>query len=85
VVVPFFGDQFFWGWWVSRIGVGPVPIPRKELTAKSLAGAILAAVSDETMKQKANVLGVEIRSEDGISRAVDIIEQRYLGKPLKRS
>lgn len=85
VVVPFFGDQFFWGWWVSRIGVGPVPIPRKELTTKSLAGAILAAVSDETMKQKANALGGEIRSEDGISRAVDIIEQRYLGKPLKRS
>ena len=30
VVVPFFGDQPFWGQRVADLGVGPAPIPRQE-------------------------------------------------------
>src|SRR5207248_7957003 len=37
VVVPFFGDQPFWGDRVWRLGVGARPIQRKALTADRLA------------------------------------------------
>lgn len=50
VVVPSFGDQFFWGQRVQELGVGPKPIPRNKLTTAKLAGAIQQAVSDEAIK-----------------------------------
>jgi sterol 3beta-glucosyltransferase len=75
IVVPFFGDQFYWGWWVSDLGVGPEPIPRKKLTAERLAEAIHAAVSDGAMQQRAAALGQKIGAEDGVGRAVEIVER----------
>lgn len=78
VVVPFFADQFFWGWQVSRIGAGPQSIPRKELSAERLAGAIQAALGDEKIKLRAQVLGERIRAENGVAQAVQDIEQLIL-------
>jgi sterol 3beta-glucosyltransferase len=74
VVVPLFGDQFFWGWRVQELGAGPKPIPRNELTAARLAGAIRQAVGDEVMKRKAAELGRQIRAEDGVGSAVRLID-----------
>jgi len=73
VVIPFFGDQPFWGRRVAALGVGPEPIPRRKLTAERLAQAIQQAVTDPMMRQQAADLGVKIRAEDGIARAVDVI------------
>ncbi|GAB4447658.1 MAG: glycosyltransferase [Anaerolineae bacterium] len=80
VVIPFVFDQPFWGARLKALGMGPEPIPRKKLTADRLAGAITAAVTDTQMRQRARVCGEAIRAEDGVSRAVAII-QRYLGAP----
>jgi hypothetical protein len=41
VVVPFFGDQFFWGAMARKAGAGAKPIPAKQLTVKLLAAAII--------------------------------------------
>lgn len=78
VIVPFFGDQTFWGWRVHQLGVGPKWIPRKRLTAERLAGAISQAVADPAMKRRAAELGSTIRAEDGISTAVALVE-RFAG------
>jgi len=64
VVVPFFGDQPFWGAMVARAGAGPKPIPFKELTADNLAKAILTALEPETL-ERAKELGERIREEKG--------------------
>lgn len=64
VVVPFFGDQPFWGAMVAKAGAGPQPIPNKQLTADKLAGAILEALKP-TALQKAQDLGAKISSENG--------------------
>ncbi|MEW6403521.1 MAG: glycosyltransferase [Chloroflexota bacterium] len=74
VVIPLFGDQFFWGWWVEDLGVGPKPVPRNRLTTARLAGAIQQAVGNETIKLKAERLGRQIRAEDGVGNAVRLIE-----------
>jgi UDP:flavonoid glycosyltransferase YjiC (YdhE family) len=64
IVVPFFGDQPFWGAMISRAGAGPDPIPFEKLTAENLAAAIKKALLPET-QEKATLLGTKIREEKG--------------------
>ncbi|QSZ29661.1 hypothetical protein DSL72_004177 [Monilinia vaccinii-corymbosi] len=64
VVVPFFGDQPFWGAMTARAGAGPLPIPYKQLTAGKLAAAISDALKPETLA-KAQELGAKIKEEKG--------------------
>jgi hypothetical protein len=64
VIVPFFGDQPFWGAMVARAGAGPTPTPYKQLTADGLANAILDAIKPETL-QRAKELGERIEAEKG--------------------
>ena len=64
VIVPFFGDQPFWGAMIARAGAGPPPVPYKELTADRLANAILHALKPETL-ERAGELGQRIREEKG--------------------
>ena len=64
VVVPFFGDQPFWGAMVAKAGAGPSPIPSKQLTSANLAAAILDALKPTTLS-RAQQLGASIASETG--------------------
>ena len=75
VIIPFGIDQPFWGKRVADLGVGPSPIPRKQLTAQRLAAAIRTATSDEAMIARARALGEQIRAEDGVARAVEILHR----------
>lgn len=74
VIIPFFGDQPFWGRRVQELGVGPAPIPRAQLTADRLAQAIEAVTSDQTLRKRAAEIGAAIRAEDGVGRAVALIQ-----------
>ncbi|KAJ5303951.1 uncharacterized protein N7443_003611 [Penicillium atrosanguineum] len=69
IVVPFFGDQPFWGEMIAKIGAGPKPIPFKKLTAPDLAAAIGAALEPD-IKQRAKELGEQIRKESGVDAGV---------------
>jgi len=75
VLVPHMSDQPFWAERVQELGVGPRPIPRRQLTAVRLAAAITSAVTDTDMGARAAALGERIRAEDGIGQAVGIIER----------
>jgi sterol 3beta-glucosyltransferase len=79
-VVPFFGDQPFWGERVHDLGVGTAPIPRKQLTVEALAKAIQESVGDSRMRDKAAELGAKIRAEDGIGNAAHHIAQIFPSK-----
>jgi UDP:flavonoid glycosyltransferase YjiC (YdhE family) len=79
VIVPFFGDQPFWGQRVAALGAGPEPIPRRKLTAERLAQAIQQAVADQTVRQRAADLGSQIQAEDGIACAVEVVQQIETG------
>jgi sterol 3beta-glucosyltransferase len=74
IVVPFFGDQPYWGQRIAELGVGPAPVPRRKLTVGRLAQAIEQATKDCTMQRRAADLGACIQAEDGIARAVCVIE-----------
>jgi UDP:flavonoid glycosyltransferase YjiC (YdhE family) len=78
LVVPFFGDQPFWGRRVLELGVGPAPIPHRKLTVARLAQSIRQMVTDQAMRERAARLGAIIRAEDGVARAVGIVQQMDL-------
>jgi UDP:flavonoid glycosyltransferase YjiC (YdhE family) len=75
VIIPFFGDQPFWGQRVAELGVGAKPIPRKGLTAERLANAIHEVITNENIRQRAAKLGKQIQAENGIESAVEIFNE----------
>ncbi len=75
VVIPFFGDQSFWGQRIAELGVGPNPIPRRKLSIERLANSIQEVITNEDMRRRADKLGKQIQSEDGIASSIEIIYQ----------
>ena len=79
VIIPYILDQPFWGARIKKLGIGPEPIPHKQLNPDRLANAIRIAVSDPAMQQRAKSYGKAIRAENGIRNAVNLV-QSYLGE-----
>ena len=75
VTVPFFGEQRFWGRRLRELGVAPAPIPRERLCARRLANAIDRAATEPRTRARAAALGERVRGEDGVARAVELIER----------
>ena len=75
VTVPFDGDKPFWARRVHALGVGPPPIPWKQLTAARLSAAIGVAVGDVAVQRRAAGLGEQLRAENGVGRAVEIVHR----------
>ena len=73
VVIPFTADQPFWGNRVYAIGAGPKPILVKNISSQNLVQAIARAESSAVC-ERAQVVGQRIRSEEGVSNAVRLIE-----------
>jgi sterol 3beta-glucosyltransferase len=76
VICPFFGDQPYWGERMRVLGAGPAPLPQRKLNADDLAKAITEATMNTAMRDKAEALGAAIRAEDGVCKAVEIIQAR---------
>ncbi|KAI0117994.1 glycosyltransferase family 1 protein [Hypoxylon sp. NC0597] len=69
-IIPFFGDQPFWGAMVASAGAGPQPIPQKLLTSENLAEAINFCLTREALAA-AEALSDKMRNERGVNSAVD--------------
>ncbi|KAE8397505.1 hypothetical protein BDV37DRAFT_289365 [Aspergillus pseudonomiae] len=69
VIVPFFGDQPFWGSIVARAGAEPPPVPFKQLTAEDLPAAINKALEPST-RHAASEIRDRMASETGTENAV---------------
>lgn len=68
-IVPFFGDQPFWGDRVHARGVGPLPIPVDEFSLPKLVDAIKFML-DPKVKDRALQLAKAMENEDGVTGAV---------------
>ncbi|CAL5867229.1 uncharacterized protein PFLUO_LOCUS1444 [Penicillium psychrofluorescens] len=78
IIIPFFGDQQFWGSIVAKAGAGPMPIPHKQLTADKLSEAIEMALKPSTQK-KAQTIGDNMRNESGVRDAARIWHLKRTG------
>ncbi|KAG2873537.1 Sterol 3-beta-glucosyltransferase [Phytophthora cactorum] len=68
-IVPFFGDQPFWGWAVQRAGVGVTPCPIEELTTEKLRVAF-EGLQSLKMRSRAVEIQQKMQQEDGAEEAV---------------
>ncbi|KAI9741719.1 MAG: hypothetical protein M1834_000104 [Cirrosporium novae-zelandiae] len=68
-IVPFFGDQPFWGDMIAAAGAGPQPIPFKALTTQALQEAIHFCLTPEAVAA-ANNIALQMRAESGVKAAV---------------
>jgi UDP:flavonoid glycosyltransferase YjiC (YdhE family) len=74
VIIPFFGDQQFWAYQAAKLGVSPAMVNRNNLTVDSLAQAIKNAVENQSIREKAAILGEKIRCENGVKQVVEIFD-----------
>ena len=74
VVVAHHADQPYWGKRLSDLGVAPRHLHRRSLTAKRLAKRIQQVLETPEMTARAQALGAQIETEDGLTAAVDLIE-----------
>ncbi|ETM30599.1 hypothetical protein L914_21725, partial [Phytophthora nicotianae] len=68
-IVPFFGDQPFWGHAVVKAGVGVKPCPIAQLTTEKLREAFVGLI-DPALRARALNLRDVMRREDGAGEAV---------------
>ena len=74
LVIPFGGDQPFWGERVRALGVGPRPLPRDKLTVARLKKALVQLTQTKKYRVAARELGERLRMENGAEIAANIIE-----------
>ncbi|KAJ5650555.1 uncharacterized protein N7484_004278 [Penicillium longicatenatum] len=79
-IVPFFGDQPFWGEMVANAGAGPRPIPHKALTIQNLTEAIKFCLTPEATVA-AQELARKMQTECGVDEAVKSFHRNL---PLER-
>ncbi|KAL9429512.1 hypothetical protein AB3S75_031340 [Citrus x aurantiifolia] len=78
-IVPFFGDQPFWGERVHARGLGPAPIPVEEFSLDKLVDAIRFML-DPKVKEHAVELAKAMENEDGVTGAVKAFYKHFPGK-----
>lgn len=75
IIVPFFGDQQFWGNMIEESRAGASPIPYKNLTLKALADGIKKCLSNEA-RESAKKIAQSIEAEgDGAANALTSFHQ----------
>lgn len=75
LVVPFGGDQPFWGNRIHEIGCGPKPLPRQKMTVQRLSKALIDLTKHESYAVAAEEVGQRMSYEHGTATAADIIER----------
>lgn len=75
LIVPFFGDQFFWGKMIHEQGAGAAPLPHKSFTVDDFVSRIHETLN---CKEKAKEIKKKIENENGIKSAIDVIHNTIL-------
>jgi UDP:flavonoid glycosyltransferase YjiC (YdhE family) len=74
MIVPLLLDQFYWGYRVRQLGIGPGTVDIKRGSYDHLEKMVLDLVTNESYKKNAAALGEQIRSERGIESLCGRIE-----------
>jgi sterol 3beta-glucosyltransferase len=79
LIIPFFGDQFFWGKQIQDLGLGSV-IPYSDTNEYNISEILEFLLQEETNEYTQNVIkkSEQLNSENGIQNAINIIENRML-------
>jgi sterol 3beta-glucosyltransferase len=74
LVCPLAVDQPFWGYLVNKMGCGPKPQPMNRLKAERFAEGLRELTGTESYRVRAREVAGAIAKEDGVARAIEVIE-----------
>ena len=75
LIIPFSGDQYFWGTRVHELSCGPEPLNRKKLTSEKFTKSLIDLTSNPEYRVQSGKIGSLISGENGTKTAADIIEK----------
>jgi len=75
VLVPCYGDQPFWARRMRSLGVAAAAIPIRHLTAERLGRALVQALNDTRIGDRAAELARRVRRDHGVEVACGVIEE----------
>lgn len=75
MVVPFFGDQFFWGSMIENAKAGPEPVPYKHLSAEKLAEGIKYCLTNEAQRSAEGIARDIAKEGDGAENMCAFVHQ----------
>jgi sterol 3beta-glucosyltransferase len=76
VAIPFTADQAFWARRIQVLGVGPSGIPARQVDSARLTALLESTLSDQSYGLRARSLAENLRREDGVVNALQIIHER---------
>lgn len=85
MALPYFADQYFWANRIYKLGTGPKPFPRTQLTAERLCHALRELTQNNALRNKAKTLGNLLEEERGVETAVVHIEAFLRKRPSART
>ncbi|WNV85178.1 nucleotide disphospho-sugar-binding domain-containing protein [Umezawaea sp. Da 62-37] len=74
VVCPFVADQPHWAVRMHAVGVAPAPLRQQDLTADRPATRLVHVIGDPGVRERAELIGVRVRAENGVQAAVNALE-----------
>jgi sterol 3beta-glucosyltransferase len=77
IVVEHSLDQRLWGILLQRAGLAPQLLHRRSLTPAKLARAVRTVLDSGEMAARAKAAGRAMLAENGVKRAVELIEERF--------
>jgi UDP:flavonoid glycosyltransferase YjiC (YdhE family) len=75
MMVPLIIDQFYWGYRVSELGIGPKSIKISRVSKKELKRKVLDLMNNPDYKKNAAALGKKVRSEKGVRNFTAYIQK----------
>ena len=75
VPVPHLSDQYGWADDLHRAGAAPAGIPRRSLTAHTLARRIIETLASPGMRSRAHALQREMAGDDGVANGARLIDE----------
>jgi sterol 3beta-glucosyltransferase len=85
IIVPHIPDQHFWAHRMSALGVSPPALSPRGLSAERLATAVRTVTTSAVMRKRAAAIGYQIKNEDGVARAVTILNDYLERGPTRQS
>jgi sterol 3beta-glucosyltransferase len=77
IIIEYLFDQKFWGSNLVRIGLTTKVLSRKTIDVRSLAYEIKKVLKSKSIKLKTKECAEIMKQENGIERAVQLIEERF--------
>jgi UDP:flavonoid glycosyltransferase YjiC (YdhE family) len=74
MIVPLLLDQFYWANRIEELGIGPGGVKLKGISRKHLEEKVVDLAENPSYREKADSLGILVRSEEGLENACRYIE-----------